>query len=302
MFRTWMLFVAAVAGVLLMVLACHRSAAEPGGPPTGRPYGLQKRLPWTTSRIVGSPDPLPPFRVERAFPNLKLNYPIAVAHQPGSDRLLLITATQSYGPVKIERIVDDPKTNKVETLLELDAVAYSIVFHPDFAKTGYLYVGSNGPERGKGPKKTQVHRYTMERQAPYKLDSGSAKLIIEWESNGHNGGAMAFGKDGMFYVTSGDGTSDSDTNIVGQNMSMLLAKVLRIDVDHPDPGKAYAVPKDNPFLAMQGARPETWAYGLRNPWRMTVDSKTGHLWVGKTGRTSGNRRISSRRERITAGA
>ncbi|HEV3447607.1 MAG TPA: hypothetical protein VG099_23425, partial [Gemmataceae bacterium] len=134
MFRNLMLFVAAVAGVLLMVLACHRSAAKPGGPPTGRPYGLQKRLPWTTSRIVGSPDPLPPFRVERAFRNLKLNYPIAVAHQPGSDRLLLITATQSYGPVKIERIVDDPKTNKVETLLELDAVAYSIVFHPDFAK------------------------------------------------------------------------------------------------------------------------------------------------------------------------
>ena len=94
-----MLFVAAVAGVLLMVLACHRSAAEPGGPPIGRPYGLQKRLPWTTSRIVGSPDPLWPFRVERAFPNLKLNYPIAVAHQPGSDRLLLITAAQSYGPV-----------------------------------------------------------------------------------------------------------------------------------------------------------------------------------------------------------
>ena len=54
-------------------------------------------------------------------------------------------------------------------------------------------------------------------------------------------------------------------------------------VDHPEPGKGYSVPKDNPFVGQQGARPETWAYGLRNPWRMTVDHKTGHLWVGQNG-------------------
>ena len=87
----------------------------------------------------------------------------------------------------------------------------------------------------------------------------------------------------MLYVTSGDGTSDSDTNIVGQDLSKLPAKVLRIDVDHPDPGKAYSVPKDNPFVGQKDVRPETWAYGLRNPWRMTVDEKTGHVWVGNNG-------------------
>jgi hypothetical protein len=108
-------------------------------------------------------------------------------------------------------------------------------------------------------------------------------VIVEWLSDGHNGGAVAFGLDGMLYVTSGDGTSDSDTNIVGQDMSKLLSKVLRIDVDHPEEGRAYAIPKDNPFYGKEGIRWETWAYGLRNPWRITVDQKKGHIWVGQNG-------------------
>jgi hypothetical protein len=66
-------------------------------------------------------------------------------------------------------------------------------------------------------------------------------------------------------------------------MSSLLAKVLRIDVDHPDPGKTYSVPKDNPFIDMKGARPEIWSLGYRNPWRMCLDKKTGHLWLGQNG-------------------
>src|SRR5438309_10797522 len=283
MCRICVLSVVSAAGVLLMTVAGHPGTALPGGPPTQRAYGLEKRLPLTSSRIVGSPDPPPPYRIARTFPNLKLNYPIAVAHQPGSDRLLLITESEGSAPVKIERIVADPKTSELETLLELDAVAYSIVFHPDFGRNGYLYIGSNGPVKSPGSKKTQVHRYTMDRQPPYKLVPASAKLIIEWESNGHNGGAVAFGHDGMLYVTSGDGTSDSDGNIVGQDMTTLLAKVLRIDVDHPEPGKGYSVPKDNPFVSMQGARPEIWSYGHREVWRFAFDPVTGDLWEGDIG-------------------
>src|SRR5437588_863659 len=105
---------------------------------------------------------------------------------------------------------------------------------------------------------------------PYRLDPQSRQLIIEWPSDGHNGGDVTFGLDGMLYVTSGDGTSDSDANIVGQDLTKLTAKVLRIDVDHPSDGKAYSVPKDNPFLNRPEVRPETWAYGLRNPWRITT--------------------------------
>src|SRR5205807_1126325 len=114
---------------------------------------------------------------------------------------------------------------------------------------GYLYLSSsNYPVKGAAPRRVRVTRYTMQPKPPYALDSLSAKVIIEWPSAGHDGGALGFGLDGMFYVTTGDGTSDSDTNIAGQDMTKLLAKVLRIDVDHPEPGKAYSVPRDNPFV------------------------------------------------------
>jgi glucose/arabinose dehydrogenase len=249
-----------------------------------RPYGIDRRVPLTTSTVVGSPDPPPPYRVKRVYPDLKVSYPIAVRHQPGSDCLLFITQLNPYARTLIRRVKDEPDVKDAETLLDLDGVAYDITFHPDFAKNGYVYVGWNGPSSGASEaKRTRVTRYTMDPRPPYRLDPQSAKLIIEWPSDGHNGGAVAFGLDGMLYVTSGDGTSDSDRNIVGQDLTKLTAKVLRIDVDHPDEGRAYSVPGDNPFVGTKDVRPETWAYGLRNPWRITVDQKTGHVWVGQNG-------------------
>jgi uncharacterized repeat protein (TIGR03806 family) len=249
---------------------------------TARPFGIDKFVQVTTSTVVGSPDPPPPYRVRRAFPKLKINYPVAVRRQPGTNLLLVIDQPWPYGPTRIGRIKDDPDSDQIETLLKWEDVAYDIVFHPKFAENGYLYIGSNG-SHASGKKHTRVTRFVMDRKPPYKLDEKSATVIISWESDGHNGGAMSFGHDGMFYVTSGDGTSDSDTNIAGQDMTRLLSKVLRIDVEHPDPGQMYSVPKDNPFVGMKDIRPETWAYGLRNPWRMTVDEKTGQIWVGQNG-------------------
>ena len=260
------------------------------GPPkknAQKPFAIDKRIALTTSKVVGSADPPPPYRIKKVYPDLKLNFPIAVVHQPGSDRLILCTQTYPYATTTISRMKDEnPKDSKsaLETLLVQDAVTYSFAFHPNFKKNGYIYLGLNGPSSGSAKDKhTKVVRYTMNPKPPYTFNPKSEKVIIEWWSDGHNGAGLAFGHDGMLYVTSGDGTSDSDTNIVGQDMSTLLAKVLRIDVDHPDPGKTYSVPKDNPFVTMKGARPEIWAYGLRNPWRMTVDEKTGHLWVAQNG-------------------
>ena len=83
----------------------------------------------------------------------------------------------------------------------------------------------------------------------------------------------------------GDGSSPNppDGLDAGQDLSRLLSKVLRIDVDHEDKGKHYRVPADNPFVATPKARPETWAYGFRNPWQMSFDRVTGELWVGDVG-------------------
>jgi uncharacterized repeat protein (TIGR03806 family) len=248
------------------------------------PYGIERRIPLTTSRVIGSPDPPPPYRVRRVCPKVRLDFPVAVIRQRGSERLLLITQPAPYAPTTIVRTTDDGTSGETEKLLAYDGVAYDIAFHPEFKNNGYVYIGMNGPSSAPSKsKKTRVLRYTMDRRPPYRLDPKSETVIIEWPSDGHNGGALAFGKDGMLYVTSGDGTSDSDTNVVGQDLSKLTAKVLRIDVDHPQPGERYGVPKDNPFVGQKAIRPETWAYGLRNPWRMTVDEESGRIWVGNNG-------------------
>jgi uncharacterized repeat protein (TIGR03806 family) len=253
-------------------------------PPTktgaGKMPDLQRYV--TTSRVVGSPEPPPPYRAKRVLPNLKISWPIFVVVEPGTSRLWFIDETRPYQPARVARTADDPSTGEFETLIKYDAVAYSIAFHPQYAKNGYVYIGANGAFNS-GERRTSIIRYIVERKPPFRFQPESAKTIIEWPSDGHNGGAIAFGNDGMLYVTSGDGTGDSDGDTVGQDLAQLRSKVLRIDVDHPDDGKAYSIPKDNPFLHVPSARPETWAYGLRNPWRITVDPRTGHVWVGNNG-------------------
>jgi uncharacterized repeat protein (TIGR03806 family) len=248
-----------------------------------KPFPLSNWQPATTSRVVGSPEPPPPYHAVRTLPKLTPDYPIFVATVPGSRRLIFVDELWPYGPTSLACTSDNPEDGKRELLVTFDnmGVAYSAAFHPRFAENHFLYVGWNSS------KKTRVTRYTLDRGPPFRIVPNSARTIIEWESDGHNGGAVAFGLDGLLFVTSGDGTSDSDGDIVGQRLDRLNSKVLRIDVDHPDAGREYSVPKDNPFIGQkidqQGACPETWTYGMRNPWRITVDRKTGDVWVGQNG-------------------
>ena len=254
----------------------------PGAEPSKLPSGLERRSPWNTSRIVGSPEPPPPYRTERIYPKLEIKQPLSFEHEPGTRNFLVIQHLGSWAPPgKILRISGDPDATKSETVLDLKGIAYGLDFHPDYVRNGFLFVGLNDEINGK--KKTRVSRFTVDRKAPYRIDPASELVIIEWESDGHNGGDLAFGADGTLFISSGDGTSDSDLNLRGQDLSQLTAKILRIDVDHPDPGKTYSIPKDNPFRDRPEARPETWAYGLRNPWRLSFDHRTGQLWCGNNG-------------------
>jgi uncharacterized repeat protein (TIGR03806 family) len=239
---------------------------------------------------------------------LKLSFPISLDRVPGSDQMLVIVQAKPYGPAEVLRFNDEPSVSSAEGILTMpnNGTAYGITFHPRFAENGYLYIGWNAGTQGS--KQTMVTRYTMN-DSRTKIDPESAVNIIAWDSNGHNGGDLEFGLDGMLYVTSGDGTSDSDTNLRGQDLTQLTSKVLRIDVDHPGgtgfggtgfggtgfqpvthgqdgratPAKNYSIPPDNPFVGVKGVVPETWAYGLRNPWRIAVDPRTGHIWVGNNG-------------------
>jgi glucose/arabinose dehydrogenase/mono/diheme cytochrome c family protein len=250
---------------------------------TAAPFGIEQYTPLTTSRVTGQPDPLPPYRARKVYPRLKLGNPTMVKHEPGTKNLLAVVHQIPGGSTGIVRFRDDPNVEQVEELVKFDKMAYDFTFHPKYTENGFLYVGAKGPMSGNAVKKMAVLRYTVGRDAAHRLDPKSEKNIIEWVSDGHDGGSPAFGLDGMLYVTTGDGTSDSDVNLAGQKMDHLLAKLLRIDVDHPAPGKEYSVPADNPFVGREGIVPETWAYGFRNPWRMTVDERTGHVWVGQNG-------------------
>lgn len=256
----------------------------PDNESASRPYGIENWSPVTTSRVQGSPEPPLPYTTERILPELRPNFPVYMATEPGSSRIYFIDQSRAYAATRLCRTKDDPASGEYEVLLDFEkALAYSLCFHPRFKENGYIYVGANSSWKKGELKKSRITRYTIDRGSAHALDAKSKKTIIEWESDGHNGVAIAFGLDGMLYVTSGDGTSDSDMNLKGQGLDHLLAKVLRIDVDHTDADKMYSVPDDNPFVGQEGIVPETWAYGFRNPWRITVDPKTGHIWVGNNG-------------------
>jgi uncharacterized repeat protein (TIGR03806 family) len=248
---------------------------------SGLPEHVKRFGPVPTSRVKGSPEPPPPFRVERIYPKLDVSGLIVAVFEPGTDSLLYVDRLKG-NVTRLRRASADFDAEKSVTLLETNQVTYNIAFHPGYQTNGYFYLGSKTHWQKRPDQKVQIVRHTMSSETG-RIEPASAKLILEWASTGHDGSAMAFAEDGTMFVTSGDGTSDSDDNNRGQGLDHLLAKVLRIDVDYPTGGRAYSIPDDNPFVKRKGARPETWAYGFRNPWRMAIDGETGHLWVTQNG-------------------
>lgn len=258
---------------LFFVLATAAVAVEPAPDYAG----------WKNTRLTGTPDQLPPMTAVRAYPKLPVQRPVAVEKEPGAPSLLMLqNFAWAEDRTELRRFDDREDAMETTLLLSLREMAYTICFHPRYAENGYLYLGQNGSGPGPG-KSSRIVRYTVSRQAPWHLVDGSALTIIEWRSDGHNGASAAFGKDGMLYVTSGDGTAQSDADIAGQDTASMRSKVMRIDVDGAPSGKTYVVPPDNPFMGNPAVRPETWAYGFRNPWRITSDLESGQIWVGQNG-------------------
>jgi glucose/arabinose dehydrogenase len=118
-------------------------------------------------------------------------------------------------------------------------------------------------------------------------DPASLRVVLRVHQpfSNHNGGHLAFGPDGFLYIGLGDGGSAGDPRGHAQSLSSLLGKMLRID-PRPTGGERYGVPADNPFVARRDARPEIWAFGLRNPWRYSFDRVTGDLWIGDVGQSA----------------
>lgn len=239
---------------------------------------------WSNQTLRGFPDPLPPYQVQRVYPQLPLGKALAVGSIPNQSALWTITHDGDYGgPGRLYRFADNVDANQLDLILERPEILYGVAFHPRFAENGFIYLGCNGDSLQYPGKTTKVLRATVTSRDTMAIDPSSIVTIIEWPSDGHNGGDLAFGNDGMLYVSAGDGTSDSDGNLTGQDLGTIAGSMIRIDVDHPTENQLYSVPSDNPFVDTPGARPEIWAYGLRNPWRITYDLKTDQLWAGNNG-------------------
>jgi glucose/arabinose dehydrogenase len=168
-----------------------------------------------------------------------------------------------------------------------------LAFHPDYASTGRFYVHFTDLTGD-----TRLVRYVVSAD-PDSADPAAADTLLRVDQpfSNHNGGWIGFGPDGFLYMALGDGGSGGDPQGNGQSLATLLGKILRLDVDVPT---GYAVPPDNPFVGVTGARGEIWAYGLRNPWRASFDRLTGDLYIGDVGQ-SGWEEISVQDGQSTGG-
>ena len=157
-----------------------------------------------------------------------------------------------------------------------------LALHPDFGKNGELFVYYTPRDQ---PDAAVVSRFRVSAEDPNRADPASEEILltIPQPFPNHNGGALAFGPDGLLYIALGDGGYRNDLLAKAQDLTSLLGKILRIDVDRRDPGRGYGIPADNPFNDRAGARPEIYAYGFRNVWGMSFDRETGTLWAADVG-------------------
>ncbi len=153
-----------------------------------------------------------------------------------------------------------------------------LAFHPGFATNGRFYIDyTRAGDGATVVSEFQVADGLADRRSERQL------LVIEQPFANHNGGMLAFDAAGMLLVGTGDGGGGGDPFRASQDPGSLLGKLLRLDVDGGEP---YAIPPDNGFAASDAHRPEIHSVGLRNPWRFSVDSAGGHVYIGDVGQGS----------------
>lgn len=217
-----------------------------------------------------------------------LEKPIVVATPPGDDRLFVIE--QHRGRIIVVR---DGARLKAPFLDLEGAVAQGfeqgllgLAFHPEHRDNGLVYVSLTAPGTGDNI----LLSYRVHPKAPDIVDARTQQVVltIQQPFRIHNSGSIAFGPDGYLYMAVGNGVGGNEAySGQAQDMTRLLGKILRIDVDQGNRVQAYSIPQDNPFIDRDYIRPEIWASGLRNPWRLSIDGLTGDVYVPDVG--SGNR-------------
>ncbi|MGH7455580.1 MAG: PQQ-dependent sugar dehydrogenase, partial [bacterium] len=225
-------------------------------------------------------------QLQNAFPNLTFSSPVDLQHPgDGTDRIFVV---EQAG---IIRVFENAATaTSARTFLDIrpkvdfngEKGLLGLAFHPNYQTNGYFYVNYVASS----PRRTIIARYRVSATDPNQAVADSESVILTFNQpfDNHNGGQITFGDDGYLYIATGDGGSAGDPQGNGQSLQTLLGKILRIDVDTAAGGRNYGIPGDNPFAGnTAGNREEIYAYGLRNPWRMSFDRTTGWLWAADVG-------------------
>jgi len=209
--------------------------------------------------------------------------PTLVTAPPGDGRDLFVV--EQAGRIRVIHdgaLAEQPFLDiRDEVLMTNEPGLLSLAFAPDWATSGLAYVFYN---QRKGNGDSRIAELRSRAGNPLVADSGSLRTVVEvvkpWEN--HNGGMLQFGPDGYLYASIGDGDSGvlHKPGAFTQTLDDLLGSIIRID---PRGGSPYAIPAGNPFAATPGARPELWAYGLRNPWRFWIDGQSGDMLIGDVG-------------------
>lgn len=257
----------------IAVTACGPSTTKPQSTATATHSGA------TATTAPGKP--LGPGDVHLQPFATGLQSPVYLTYAPGqTDRVYVVEQTGRVLVVGMDGTVRAQPFLDVSQLISTGSERglLSIAFHPDYAQNGYFFVDYTARDGT-----VTVARYRVSQSDPYRADPSSAQIIltVAHPVSNHNGGLLLFGNDGYLYIGIGDGGAGNSAN--GQRKNTLLGKILRIDVDHTSAGRQYAIPSGNPLANQAGARPEIWAYGLRNPWRFSFDRSTHDLFIGDAG-------------------
>lgn len=230
---------------------------------------------------VDQPDsgPLPAIALVDEFPNVTLTRPVRVEfpkHDKGHVWVVLQAGKIVRFPNKRSATGDDVKTildltNVVPKRRHNEEGLLDMALHPKFQENGFVFAVYTRHD----PRRNVLAGFMWDSDKQIiKRDSESVILEIKQPAGNHNGGCIRFGPDGFLYYGLGDGGRQRDPQGHGQNLATFLGTILRIDIDKPTDDRKYSIPDDNPFIDHKTAKPEIWAYGLRNPWRFAFDSKT----------------------------